>query len=308
MSTILITGGTGLIGTAITKHLISNLHEVIVLTRTPKQSHQTGITYANWNVEEQTIDIAAVQRADYIIHLAGANVAEKRWTETRKKEILQSRTQSSALLVKALKDNSHKVQAVISASAIGWYGPDTKTSKPFTEITPSFDDYLARTCKAWEESLDDIQKLNIRLVKLRTGIVLAKEGGAMAEFMKPLKAGFATIMSTGKQVISWIHIQDLVRIYEYAMLHGEMNGIYNAVAPQPISNKELVIKLAEKMRGKMFMTINVPAIGLKIALGEMSIEVLKSTTVSANKIKDAGFKFYYPSITSALDELLKKKT
>jgi uncharacterized protein len=309
MATILITGGTGLIGAALSKHLLSNLHNVIILSRSKRASDNPQLRYAQWNIEEQTIDKDAIAEADYIIHLAGANVAEKRWSAERKQEILQSRTKSGALLVKALRENTNKVKAVISSSAIGWYGPDTKQSpeNPFKENAPFHNDYLGTTCKAWEDSLEGIEALHIRLVKLRTGIVLSKEGGALAEFMKPLRFGFATIMGNGKQIVSWIHIKDIIRMYDYAMLHDEISGVYNAVAPGPVSNKELVITMAEKMRGRFYMTMHAPAFALKVALGEMSVEILKSATVSAAKIQSTGFKFYFPTIQSAMEDFFGKK-
>ncbi len=307
MATVLITGGTGLVGSALARHLQQKQHEVIILSRSRRVSDTPGLRYAVWDVDNQTIEADAIKEADYIIHLAGAGVADKRWSESRKQEILQSRTRSSALIVKALKDNPHKVKAVVSASAIGWYGPDKKGGEPFKESSPAYNDYLGSTSLAWEDSISGVKELGVRLVKLRTGIVLSKEGGALAEFMKPLKFGFATIMGTGKQVVSWIHISDLTRMYEYAMTNEDLHGVYNAVAPQPVTNKDLVVQLAKRMRGNMYTTINAPAFALKIALGEMSIEVLKSATVSAEKISKAGFKFYFPSIQSALDDLVNKR-
>lgn len=309
MSVILITGGTGLLGTALTKMLKDEGHKIIILTRAKKSSDDDNITYALWDVKAQTIDEAAVSTADYIIHLTGANVADKRWTSDRKKEIIESRTQSSALLVKALQ-LPNKVKAVISASAIGWYGADENRSpkkKTFTEDMRAGKDFLGETCRLWEDSIGPIKEAGKRLVKLRIGIVLSNDGGALPEFKKPLKFGIAGVLGSGKQVISWIHIEDLCRMFIYAMENESMEGAYNAVAPTPVRNKELTILLARKMKGNFFVDMHIPAFVLKTMLGEMSVEVLKSATVSAEKIKAAGFGFLYPEIDTALDNLIKGK-
>ncbi len=310
MSTILITGGTGLVGAALTPHLLAQGHEVIILTRTPKTSTEKNTSYAVWDVKAQTIDDNAIAKADYIIHLAGAGVADKRWTEERKKEIVESRTESSKLLIKALKQTPNKVKAVISASAIGWYGDD-KNLKPkkkcFTEDDLADSQFLGETCRLWEESINSVEQTGIRLVKLRTGIVLSNNGGALTEFKKPLHFGIAAILGSGKQVISWIHIEDLCRMFMYAIENEALRGAYNTVAPTPVRNKELTLTLAQKMRGRFFIPLHVPAFVLKLMLGEMSVEVLKSATVSCEKIQGAGFTFFYRDIEGALGDLIRER-
>jgi len=315
MSTILITGGTGLIGTALTKELLSKNYDVIILTRSPEKysSNTERLSYVKWDIDKQTIDINAISKADYIIHLAGAGVADKRWTSKRKKEILESRTHSSALLVKSLKKNANNVKAVISASGIGWYGsptlslPDEKGTgqQPFIETDPASEDFLGTTCREWEASIDPVTLLGKRLVKFRTGIVLSGEGGALKEFKKPLRFGFATILGNGKQVMSWIHIDDLVRLYIYAIEKETLHGVYNAVAPQTVTNKKFTLELARITRGRFFVPMYVPSFFLEIVIGDMSIEVLKSATVSSEKIKKEGFTFLYPSVKSAFRQLNK---
>jgi hypothetical protein len=309
MATVLISGGTGMVGKRLTKMLIEKGYEVIILSRKSGIiSHEKGISFANWNVEHQTIDKTAIAKADYIIHLAGAGVADKRWSKKRKKEIVDSRTNSSALIVKALKEMPNQVKAVVSASAIGWYGPDTAESLQFgfKENAKADSSYLGDTCKLWEESIEPVIALNKRLVKLRIGIVLSNDGGALLEFKKPLKAGLATILGNGAQIVSWIHEDDLCRMFIHAIENEEMNGSYNAVASQPVSNKELTLTLAKKMRGQFFIPIMIPAFILKIMLGEMSIEVLKSANVNNDKIKSTGFSFLFPTIDAALHHLIKK--
>lgn len=308
MSTVLITGGTGLIGRALTKELINKGYAVIILTR-DKRRHKAArnISYAEWDVEKQTIDKEAVAKADFVIHLAGANVAEGRWTEKRKTEIVNSRVQSGALMVKAIKETPNAIKAVISASAIGWYGPDPQVPnpKPFVESDSAASNFLGTTCRQWEASIQPVLETGKRLVILRTGIVLSNDGGAYIEFKKPLKFGLASVLGNGKQVISWIHITDLVRLYMEAIENNQLNGVYNAVAPNPVNNKALVSEMA-RQRKKFYIKVPVPAVVLKTMLGEMSVEVLKSTTVSSHKIESAGFQFMFSNIGTAIHNLNRK--
>ncbi len=327
MATIMITGGTGTVGKRLTEMLLKKGHSVIIVGRSgnPKQppkddanSNNLNLTYAQWNIDAQTIDEWAIQQADYIIHLAGAGVADKRWSDARKKEIADSRINSCALIVKALSSIPNKVKGVISASAIGWYGPDNHDGADnveggeltagankigFTEEANPYPDFLGNTCKAWEASITPVTALGKRLVILRTGIVLSNNGGALVEFKKPLLFKTAAILGSGNQMISWIHVDDLCNQYIYAIENEQMNGVYNAVAPNPVSNKTLTIELAKKICGSFYIPFYVPAFVLKIVLGEMSIEVLKSAIVSSSKIENAGFQFAYPTIDSALQQL-----
>lgn len=308
MQTILITGGTGLVGKTLTQRLLKKGFRVIILTRKiPQSGSMEGLQYALWNVKEKKIDLAAVQKADHIIHLAGAGVVDKRWSTAYKKEIQDSRTQSSALIVDTLKQHVNKVQTIVSASAIGWYGADTAATieTGFIETSPADGQFLGETCRLWEESVDAATSLGIRVVKLRTGIVLSNDGGALVEFKKPLRAGLATILGSGKQMVSWIHIDDLCRMYIDAIQNPALQGAYNAVAPKPVTNKTLTLDLARIVRNKFFIPVYVPSFVLKIMLGESSIEVLKSCTVSCEKIKQTGFTFLYPDIEPALVQLCK---
>lgn len=308
MSTVLITGGTGLIGRALTKELINKGYTVTILTRDKSRHKATkNISYAEWNVEKQTIDKEAVAKADFIIHLAGANVAEGRWTEKRKKEIVDSRVQSGALLVKAIKQAPTAIKAVVSASAIGWYGPDPQVPnpRPFVESDSADNNFLGTTCQQWEAAIQPVVEAGKRLVVLRTGIVLSNDGGAYAEFKKPLNLGIASVLGSGKQVVSWIHITDLVRLYIEALENNQLNGVYNAVAPNPVNNKTLIAEMA-RQRKKFYIKAPVPAFVLKTMLGEMSVEVLKSATVSSRKIESAGFQFMFSDIGTALYNLKRK--
>ena len=310
MQTVLITGGTGMVGRALTQTLVQKGYKVIILTRDLTGKHAAGNTsYAIWDVKEQKIDLAAIRSADHIINLAGAGVVDKKWTAAYKKEIVDSRVNSSALLVAALRDNPNKVRAVISTSAIGWYGPDhisPRAEQGFTESDPPDNNFLGETCRLWEESIEPVEQLGKRLAKLRIGIVLSDDGGAFAEFRKPLRFGLATIIGSGKQLVSWIHIDDLCRMFIHAIEHENISGSYNAVAPEPVSNKTLILRLAKAVCRSFFIPLHVPGFLLRIMMGEQSIEILKSTTVSCEKIKATGFHFLYSDIGAAIDELTKK--
>lgn len=303
MATITITGGTGMVGSALTKNLVAKGHDIIILTRNAKPSTK-NIRYKVWDVKNGTMDKSAITEADYIVHLAGANVADGRWTEQRKKVIIESRVKSGELLVNSIHNHSNKIKAVISASAQGWYGADPQipNPRPFTETDGANDDFLGKTCKAWEAAISPVTATGKRLVIFRIGIVLSNDSGAYKEFKKPLQFGTATILGNGKQVISWIHIQDLVRLFTSAIENDNWQGVYNAVAPTPVSNKELILQIA-KERATFYVPFHVPAFALKAALGEMSIEVLKSTTVSSRKAEEQGFEFLYPTIGKAVASL-----
>lgn len=311
MPVVLITGGTGLIGKNLTRHLTAKGYEVIILSRKPsKASANPLVSYAAWDIKAQKIDSNAIKKADYIINLAGAGVMDKRWNKEYKKEIIESRVRSSELLVKTLQENPNHVKAVISASAIGWYGEDgdnKKVKNAFIEPDPADENFLGETCRLWEESIEAVTRPGIRLVKLRISIVLTNEGAAFVEFKKPLGFGIAAILGSGKQVISWIHIDDLCRIFMYAIENQQLSGCYNAVAPGPVNNKNLVLQLAKLIRGQFYIPVHIPQFLLKLVLGERSIEVLKSATVSCEKIKSTGFTFLYPTIDAALKELTGKK-
>jgi uncharacterized protein len=307
MQTVIITGGTGLVGTALTKVLLQKGYRVIILSRnTVPAGAGNGPAYAQWDIAAGKIDAAALAEADFIVHLAGAGVADKRWTAKRKEEIVKSRTESSALLANVLATLPNKVQAVISASGIGWYGGDEKQARPFSETDPADTAFLGETCRLWEAGMDPVIALGKRVVKLRIGVVLSKAGGAYTEFAKPIRWGIAGILGNGKQVISWIHIDDLCRLIIFSMEEEKMQGVYNAVSPQPATNKALTIEMARKIKGSFYIPLYVPHFVLRLMLGEMSVEILKSATVSVAKTEAAGFRFLYPSIRAAVEALEAK--
>ncbi|HEX6332791.1 MAG TPA: TIGR01777 family oxidoreductase [Flavisolibacter sp.] len=305
MATVVISGGTGMIGTALTEALLKKGYRVVILTRDASKKSEQGIRYSQWDPERGQMDEEMLRKADYVIHLAGANVGASRWSHKRKMEILNSRVKSGELLVKALTSASHHVRAFISASAMGYYGPDPeKPGRPFTESDPPAHDYLANVVQHWERAVAALHDTSVRTVLLRGGIVLSREGGAFREYLKPFKLGVATILGTGKQVISWIHIDDLVRMYIEAMEDPHWEGVYNAVAPEHVTNEQLIRTMIREGRRKA-MAVRVPVPVLKIALGEMSVEVLKSTTVSSAKTEARGFMFLFPTIKSAVRNLMR---
>lgn len=307
MATIGITGGTGFVGKHLQKLFTEGGHNVVIFSRNAdKKSKNPNVSFAHWNPDAQACDTDALQTLDAVIHLAGAGVADKRWTDKRKQEIVDSRVIGTRFLVKQLKAHAPKCKTLVSASAIGYYGPDRDGLVPFKEENSPSTDFLATTCEKWEaEALPAASFL--RLCTIRIGIVLGHEGGAYPQFANPLKFGVMPILGAGKQIVSWIHVDDLARIMEYAVFNEALYGVYNAVAPFPVSNKELMQTLA-KAKGGISIPVQVPSFALKLALGEMSIEVLKSCTVSAAKVLETGFQFGFNTLKEAAEDLQKRQS
>ena len=293
MKNILITGGSGLVGKAITRILEKNGYQVAWLSRGLQQKKSFL-----WDVEKQEIDQSAIEWSDAIIHLAGTGVAEKRWTSERKKDILKSRTESTRLLYEAIKKANKKPEAFISASAVGFYGFDTGDTLKTEDAQPG-NDFLAEVVVAWEAEVEKIEALGVRTAILRIGIVLDKTGGALGEMLKP---PVAAPLGSGEQWMSWIHIQDLARLFVFALENPDMKGKYNAVAPNPVKNKKLT-RDAAKAKGKAFLGLGVPEFVLKLILGEMAAMVLGGNHVSAEKTLETNFQFEFPSLDLALKDL-----
>jgi uncharacterized protein len=305
MQNILITGGTGLVGTQLCALLTNNGYKVTILTRKMPIQPNNKYTYALWDVTNNYIDPAAITNADHIIHLAGAGVMDKPWTKAYKDEIAHSRVASGKLLLQGLTNNPHKVKSIISTSAIGFYGADSIPNHQFTETDIMSPGFLGYTCQAWEQEILKAETLGIPVTIFRLGIVLSNQGGALKEFLKPLQFRVAGILGNGKQIISWIHINDVCAAYLYA-LQNNTNGIFNLVANEPTSNRAFNTLLAKVKFGKLFIALPVPTFMLQLILGERSIEILKSATVSNKKLLGAGFTFMYPNLLGALKQLVAK--
>ena len=296
MNKVLITGGSGLLGTRITEILLEKGIEVAHLS-TRKSYKRKGVGVFYWDPSMQVMDAMAFNGVTSIIHLAGAGIADKRWTKTRKKEILDSRVESSLLLMNFLNQKDHQVTQFIGASAIGYYG---KQDGILSEDKVAGDDFLASVCKLWEESYIINDKVIKKLI-FRIGIVLAKDGGALPEITKTLPF-FVGILGNGKQTYSWIHIDDLAEMFIFAIENKHISGVYNAVAPKPVTQANLAIEIAGV---RNTIAITAPKIGLKLALGEMSDVLFLSQNCSANKILERGFAFKFKDMEDAIRDLMQ---
>nr|WP_309757018.1 TIGR01777 family oxidoreductase [Flavobacterium sp.] len=300
---VLISGGSGFIGSHLASLLISKGYSVSILSRTEKQNRD-GISYYKWDVAKMTIDENAVLKADFIIHLAGENIAEKRWTAKRKAEIIDSREQSTQLLYSVLKKNNKKLEAFISASAIGIYGAVNGQEICTEQMAPA-NDFLGYTCQKWEESLDFIENLNIRTVKIRTGLVLGKNEGFLSKLVPLFKNRLGSAIGSGEQYMPWIHIDDLCGMYLQAILNPKMEGAYNAAILDDTTNT-IFSKTLARIYGYSIWLPNVPAFILKLVMGEMAVIVLTGRRVSSDKIEQVGFQFKFKNLEVALRDCLKK--
>ena len=298
---VLITGGSGLLGTALTELLLQKGYQVSHVGRSPSLGK---VKCYRWSVREKFVDPKALVGVDTVIHLAGAGVAEKRWTPERKKEILDSRTQSSELLFETLKSSPNQVRTVISATAIGYYGLTT-LDQWCTEGSPAGNDFLATVTKAWEDAIKPVETLGKRLVMMRIGVVLSNRGGALMDMTTPVKWGVGAPLGSGKQWVSWIHVDDLCGMFLRAIEQASMTGAYNAVAPNPVTNRELNKAIAQAMHRPLILP-PVPEFVLKIMLGEMTQIIVNGARVSCDKIKSTGFEFTCMDAASAVKKLLEK--
>ncbi len=304
--TIAITGGTGFVGRHIARRLVANGQSVIIFSRRP-QPASGGIQYALWNPDRKELDAAALKDVDAVIHLAGASVIEKRWTPAYKAEIIRSRVDATHFLHNQLAQHASRCRRFIASSATGYYGPDRGGLTPFREDAPPYTDFLAEVCRMWEEAIFSAQSHYDISVALRTGIVLGPDGGAYPQLAGPMKFGIRPILGgSGAQVVSWIHVDDLAQMYIDAALGGPYKGVYNAVAPHPVTHRRLMDAIA-KAKGGLTMPAPVPSFVLKLMMGEASVEVLKSCTVSADKILEAGFRFAYPEVDEAVVAIAARK-
>ena len=295
MASILVTGGSGFIGRTLCDLLRENGHTVLVLSRTKTDKPNTFY----WNLQERYIDPEAIIKADYIIHLAGEGIADKRWSLQRKKDLINSRVETANLLFEKVKELNPNLKGFIAASGIGYYGATT-SEKIYNENDAAGEDFISEICKVWEKASLQFDAINIRTVIFRTGVVLAKEGGALKKLSQPIKLGVGAPIGSGEQYIPWIHLNDLCNMYVEAIENRKFKGIYNAVAPEHITNKSLTKIIAKKLKKPLWLP-NIPSFVMKILLGKMAIIILEGSRVSSEKIMATGFKFKYPNIKEALD-------
>ncbi|MGB3469052.1 MAG: TIGR01777 family oxidoreductase [Cyclobacteriaceae bacterium] len=300
---ILITGGTGLVGSHLTKILKQDGYQVGILTR-GKSKKEDGVHYYHWDIGKKEIDNEALEGTAYIINLVGAGVADKKWTDERKKVILKSRTESTGFLYEQVEANHVQLKGFISASAIGIYGnyagDDLKN-----EDSREANDFLAEVVKAWEEASNQFMSLGIRTVLLRIGVVLDDSDGALVKIAQPIRYGVGAPLGSGDQYMSWIHIDDLCRMFKWAVEEQRIQGVYNAVNPNPVTNEEFTKATARVLKKPLWLP-NVPSFVLKLMLGEMASIVLGGVRVSCRKIIDDGFTHRFEALDEALDDLLNK--
>lgn len=302
MKRVLIAGGTGFIGSFLAKELKKKGYEVIILTRQTQSKTDFELFY--WDISKGEIQTEALNNVDFIINLAGENISDGRWTKGKKKSIEESRVKSTGILFEAVKNLNKKPEAYISASAIGFYGT-FNSKKIFVETDESGDDFLAAICSKWEKAANKFQTLGIRTSILRTGVVFSVHAGAFPQITQTLKFGFISAIGSGKQYVPWIHIDDLVSMYIYAIENKDFHGTYNAVVPEHITQDELIDKI-RSVSGKRFKVPNIPGFILKAMFGEMASILLYGSRVSSDKILKTDFNFKFPNIDIALSSLLNK--
>ena len=295
---ILITGGTGMIGSRLTERLLGQGYHVSHLSRSRRGS---SVKTFWWDPSVFQIDESALKDVNIVIHLAGAGIADKRWTADRKNEILRSRTDSTRLLNHALDNIPNEVKTLVSASGTSFYGLEN-AARPFKEEDAPGDDFMARVTRAWESQVDQMRD-RMRVVKLRTGVVLSEKGIAMKKLTLPIKLFVGAPLGSGQQYVNWIHIDDVCRMYVMALEDEAMQGAYNAVAPDPVTNRELTRELARVLHRPLLLP-PVPGLVVKAIAGEVAQVVLKGGAISSQKIEDAGFRFQFSTVRSALEDLL----
>jgi hypothetical protein len=297
---VLITGGSGLIGRYLTQALLSEGYSVSHLSR--KNGAPGKVRVFSWDPEKKIADPGIFEGVDYLIHLAGANIGEKRWTKKRKEEIVSSRVATASLLQKIISENRIPLKGFITASATGYYGSIT-SERIFTEEDPPAEDFLGTTCRLWEEGADLFEGMGIRTVKIRTAVVLEKSDSALGKLMEPAKFGLVVRLGSGKQYFPWIHINDLCNIYLMALNDQNMRGAYNAVAPEHINHNNFVRTMARIM-GKPVFLPPVPAVIMRLMMGEMSDIVCKGSRISGEKIIKAGYSFRFDNLDAALKNII----
>ncbi len=295
---VAVTGSTGLVGSAMAERLRGEGHEVV---RVVRGGRGTGGGRIRWDPDRGSIDAAAFEGLDAVIHLAGENISSGRWTAARKAAILDSRLKGTTLLCNALAGCSNPPKTLVSASAIGYYGD--RGEDAVTEDSPPGIGFLPDVCREWEGACAPAARKGIRVVILRTGVVLSPEGGALRKMLPLFRAGLGGVLGSGRQYVSWITLEDLAGIFLHALAREELRGPVNAVAPQPVTNREFTEALARRLSRPAFLPV--PAFALRLALGEMADALLLSgARVACRRLEETGYRFLHPGIGEALAALL----
>lgn len=291
--TVLIAGGTGFIGARLTEMLRQEGYSVRLLSRSPKGQDQFF-----WDPSKRELEIAAMQDLDFLVNLAGEGIADKRWTASRKKKLVESRVQGANLLHRKLEILNSRPKVYISASGIGYYGNSGEQSMQEDDL-PTDEGFMVECCQKWEDAAGQMSDLSIRTVIFRIGVVLGKEGGALAEILRPLRFGLGVYFGSGKAWWSWVHRDDVCKAIIWAMEHPETEGIYNLVAPVPVRSKDLVRSIV-RARKQWALFLPAPAFLLRLIFGEMSAAILNSNRVASEKLTRSGFEFQWPELNAAL--------
>lgn len=302
METILICGGTGLVGSEMV-NTYSSKYKVNVLSRS-KRPNMENVSYFTWDIEAGTMDEEALAGVDYIINLTGAGIADARWTESRKKILIDSRVQSNRTLGKYISKSGHKIKSFTSASAVGFYGD--RGAEVLTEDSTEGKGFMADCCVAWEESALALEPLVDKLCLLRIGIVLSTKDGALPKMLMTKNFGMLSYFGDGLQYYAWIHISDLVNIFETSLVDPNFSGIYNAVAPSPISNKQMMEEIKDKLDSSALI-VPAPSFALRLAMGEMADVVLNSTRVVPTKLIDQHYPYLFTNVGDAVKDVVEKK-
>lgn len=298
MKKILIAGGTGFVGKQLIPFLVEKGYSIHVLSRKPSANSTENICFFRWDIERQYIDKKAFEGVEILINLTGANIGEKRWTEQRKKEIIDSRINSIDVLYQYISENKFNINTFISSSAVGFYGAVT-TDKTFVETSENGNDFLASVCQKWEDAALKFNDLGIRTIILRKGVILGKEGGMVKKLSPLAKLGINVSLGSGKQYLPWIDIRDLVRLYDFILSNTQLKGIFNAVATEQITMSDLSKALLQAFGKKSFLP-NAPAFVIRLLFGEMAVMLLEGSKVSNEKLKTTGFIFEFDTIGKSL--------
>ena len=303
MKNILIAGGTGLIGIHLSRILRGRGYMVEHLSR--RANPTAEFPAFAWNPDDGTFDKTAFDRADAIVNLAGAGIAERRWTAARKKLIIESRTMGNKLIANYLRTEMHHVEAYVSTSAIGFYGD--RADEILTEKSvPATHGFLSESTVAWEQAINEVRATGVRTVAIRTGVVLSKQGGALEKILIPFLFRCGVYFGNGRQWVSWIHIEDLCNLFVWSLENPTARGTYNGVAPTPLSNWAFT-KAVSTAKGGGYLLLPAPSFALRLFLGEMADTILGSARVSAQLIESQGFRFVFPEAVAAVKDILKRK-